>query len=322
MRVNRVGGAGGRALALLAAAVLVALPACDSDGEAKRKTDGRSTFTGEPAVPRPVLAVKIDNVAPARPQTGVDRADVVYVERVEAGLSRILAIFSSDLPPLVGPVRSARESDLDLLRQFGRPALAYSGVQSKLQPVIDGAPLFPVTPGRAPDAFLRSPDRAAPHNLYVRPAAALRAAPDASDAKDIGFHFGAAPASGGEPVRQETVRYPAARFGFSWSGEQKRWLVSMDGTPAATTDGKRLSAATVVIQHVDIRDSRFRDRLGSVSPFTETTGSGTAEVLRDGKSYPARWVRPDAEDGTEFTTPDGDELNFARGQVWVVYAPR
>ncbi|MGW2232212.1 DUF3048 N-terminal domain-containing protein, partial [Streptomyces formicae] len=88
-----------------------------------------------------VLAVKIDNVGPARPQTGIDAADVVYVEQVEAGLSRLMAVFASHVPDAIGPVRSARETDLELLRQFDDPVLAFSGAQSKLLPLIAAAPL-------------------------------------------------------------------------------------------------------------------------------------------------------------------------------------
>jgi hypothetical protein len=83
-----------------------------------------------------VLAVKIDNIAYARPQTGLTHADIVYVLPVEGGLSRFLAVFSSGNPPVVGPVRSAREDDLKLLRQFGRPAFAYSGATARLLPDI------------------------------------------------------------------------------------------------------------------------------------------------------------------------------------------
>ncbi|KUJ65981.1 CchlO [Streptomyces albus subsp. albus] len=322
MRVERGTTSRTRTLALLAATLLMTLLGCESDGGGGKTTDGHSPFTGAPAQPRPVLAVKIDNVAAARPQTGVDRADIVYVEQVEGGLSRMLGIFSTQLPDTVGPVRSARETDLELLRQFGRPALAYSGVQSKLQPSIDRAPLYPLPPGRVPQAYERSRDRAAPHNLYVRPATALRAAPHASDAKDIGFRFGAAPAEGGRPTSRQTVHYPAADFAFTWSGERGRWLVSMDGSPATTTDGERLAAGTVVVQYVNVTPSRFHDKFGNVSPFTETTGSGSALVLRDGKAFQAHWERPTASDGTEFTAPDGKRLAFATGQVWVVYAAR
>ncbi|GAB2586804.1 DUF3048 domain-containing protein [Streptomyces capparidis] len=320
-------------LALIVALVLVlvVLPG-DGDGDRGGTTTSPepsptatrqvSPFTGLPGPPGPVLAVKIDNVGPARPQTGIDSADIVYAEQVEAGQSRLLAVFSSRLPDTVGPVRSARESDLELLRQFDRPALAYSGAQSRLMPLLRSAPLYRLTPGDVPaEVFFRGNDRQAPHNLYVRPERALAAAPDASTARDIGFRFGSAP-PGGRQVVEETVRYPGASFAFTWSQEQRRWLVGMDGEPAVTTDGRRLSAVTVVVQHVTVRPSQFQDRWGSVSPFTETVGSGTALVLRDGKAYDARWSRESAAHGTTFTTPGGDPLRFPPGQVWVVFTAR
>ncbi|MGP4003824.1 Mut7-C RNAse domain-containing protein [Streptomyces sp. 8N706] len=280
-----------------------------------------SPFTGLPARPGPVLAVKVDNVGPARPHTGLGAADIVYVEQVEGGQTRILAVLSSRLPPKLGPVRSARESDVELLRQFGRPALAYSGAQSRLRPFLMNAPLYAVPPGKAPDAYVRDSERPAPHNLYIRPARILADAPGASKASDIGFRFGAAP-PGGRQVAEQTVRYPAARYAFTWSPQDKRWLVSMDGDPARTTDGGRDTAATVVVQRVTIRDSALQDKLGSVSPYSETVGSGTALVLRDGRAYDARWSRADPESGTRFTTPSGEPVRFARGTVWVLLTGR
>lgn len=281
----------------------------------------RSPFTGLPyRSGRPVLAVKIDNVGPARPHTGLGRADLVYVEQVESGLTRILAVFSSQLPARVGPVRSARESDLELLRQFGRPALAFSGAQTRLLPVVAAAPVHDVSPAHASGAYVRDGSRPAPHNLYAAPERLLAAAPDASPAHDIGFRFGAAPA-GGTPDGDRTVRYPSGSVGLHWSADRNRWLISFDGAPATTTDGGRLGAPTVVVQYVTVRPSGYHDRWGNTSPYSETVGAGRAVVLRDGRAYDARWSRPDAAGGTHFTTPDGQPMNFARGQVWIVLAP-
>ncbi|MFW6695025.1 DUF3048 domain-containing protein [Streptomyces sp. MAR4 CNX-425] len=311
-------------------AALLLLPAllaggCTDDAEEPRKpgegteegTKDVSPFTGMAGRGGPVLGVKVDNAAPARPQTGLEQADIVYVERVEGGLSRLLAVYSTRTPARVGPVRSARESDLRLLEQFGRPAFAFSGAQSRLLPAIDDAPLFPVPPAEAAGAYLRGSAKPPPHNLFLRPGKALAAAPDADPAPDIGFRFGAAP-EGGRATAARTVRYPAASFGFTWDAGRERWLISFDGSPAATAAGGRLSAATVVVQHVRIRDSTLGDSLGNVTPFTETVGKGKAEVLRGGRSYPARWERGSAGDGTEFTGPDGARIPFARGPVWVV----
>ncbi|MEU7577170.1 DUF3048 domain-containing protein [Streptomyces sp. NPDC041068] len=266
-----------------------------------------------------VLAVKIDNVRPARPHTGLDAADLVYVEQVEAGLSRLMAVYASRLPPAIGPVRSARETDIELLRQFDRPVLAFSGAQSKLLPLIDDAPVRAVPPGKAPrDAYYRGGGKPAPHNLFLRPDA-LKVSPRAGALESAGIRFGPKPA-GGTPETRRTVRFPAARFTFDWVEYEGRWRITMDGERARTSGGKELSASTVVVQYAKVRPSRFHDRSGNVSPFTETVGEGKARVLREGRAYDARWKRTTAEDGTEFTTADGKPLPFAKGQVWVVYA--
>lgn len=312
-----------RGAALLTAAVAVSLAAGCTAGPTAR-SDGRAP---EPershrteGAPGPVLAVKVDNVRAARPQTGLDAADVVYVEPVEGGLSRLMAIYATELPKSVGPVRSARESDLELLRQFDRPTLAFSGAQSKLLPLIDKAPLRAEPAGEESDAYVRDEDRAAPHNLYLRPGRLLPK-PAGADALTTGFHYGEAPAGGrSEPSR--TVRYPSASFTFTWSRSRERWLVSLDGAPAGTTDGGRPAPATVVVQHVNVRESAFHDFRGNHSPYVESVGSGQAEVLRDGRAYDATWKRAAASDGTSFTAADGTPLNFAEGQVWVVFAER
>ncbi len=278
-----------------------------------------SPFTGEPVKSLgPVLAVKIDNIVYARPQTGLTRADIVYVLPVEGGLSRFLAIFSSHLPPVIGPVRSAREDDLELLRQFGRPAFAFSGAQPQLLPVVERARIVNLYAGRV-SGYYRDYQRIAPYNLYADTRKLLAQAKDASTAHSIGFTFGPAPA-GGRAARSESVSYPAASFTFTWSAAKDRWLVWMDGARAASTEGRQLSAATVVIQHTVVRTSRFLER-GVRPPYAETTGAGTALVLRDGKAYHARWSRPSAAGGTTFSTDSGRPMTFAPGPVWIVLVP-
>ncbi|MFF9898230.1 DUF3048 domain-containing protein [Streptomyces longispororuber] len=318
-------GARVRRAAVLVTALAALAPACtlaeQADKPEKPEKPGKEAVRqgppGKPADGR-VLAVKIDNVQPARPGTGLEAADAVYVEQVESGLSRLMAVYARKLPPVVGPVRSARETDLELLRQFDGPALAFSGAQSKLLPLIDAAPLRALPPEDSTEkAYHRDESRPSPHNLYVRPKA-LGARVDEAGLKSTGFRFGAAPA-GGTPATRHTVDFPSANFAFTWVEYEGRWHIAMDGTPARTPSGKALSAATVVEQRVDIRDSRFRDGWGNSSPFSRTVGSGTARVLRDGRAYEARWRRASPQDGTEFTTADGRPLAFAPGPVWVVF---
>ena len=313
--------------ALLAAAVAASLasgcttsggPRDDGRGQVPDSTEsGGSPQHTAPSAGSP-LAVKIDNVRGARPQTGLDAADIVYAEQVEGGLSRLMAVYATKLPKVVGPVRSARESDLELLRQFNKPTLAFSGAQGKLLPLINKAPLHAALPEKEPEAYYRGTDKPVPHNLYLRPQRLLPKAPGA-DALTTGFTYGALPA-GGKAETSHTVRFPAARFTFTWSQSRDRWLVSMDGRPAATTDGKRVAAATVVVQYVKVRKSEFQDFMGNNSPYTETVGSGTAKVLRDGRAFDADWKRASATDGTKFTATNGKPMNFAEGQVWVVFA--
>lgn len=116
-----------------------------------------SPFTGKPvARAHKVLAVKIDNLVDARPQTGLSHADIVYVLPVEGGLSRLMAVFSSAFPAVIGPVRSARLEDLEVLRQFGRPAFAYSGAAPAALPAINRAPSRSRPPARTPAALPRT----------------------------------------------------------------------------------------------------------------------------------------------------------------------
>jgi hypothetical protein len=281
----------------------------------------RSPFTGERVSSlNRALAVKIDNIALARPQTGLTRADIVYVLPVEGGLSRLMAVFSSHYPTVVGPVRSAREDDLQLLRQFGRPAFAYSGATPRLLPYIHRtARIVDLYAGRT-SGYYRDLRRVAPYNLYARTRQLLAQASGASTARDIGFRFGPPP-PGGKVTRSVSVSYPAASFRFTWSAAKGRWLVTMDGCPAVSSSGVRLSAATVVIQHTTVRTSRFKE-YGFRPPYAESTGSGTALVLRDGRAWAGHWSRPAANGGTTFTTASGQPMTFASGQVWVVLTRR
>jgi hypothetical protein len=273
-----------------------------------------SPFTGERIKALgPIIVVKIDNIVDARPPTGLTSADIVYLLPVEGGLSRIFAVYSSRFPPIIGPVRSAREDDLELLRQFGKPGFAYSGATPHLIPFIARARVFNLynTP-----AYYRDPNRVAPHNYYAYSSMFLAEARGASKAHDIGFRFGPAPA-GGRPVSSVSTSFPAASFTFRWSARTRHWLVSMDGKQSTDTTGGDLAASTVVIQYTVVRTSRFLE-YGFRPPYAQSTGSGTAVVLRDGREYRVHWSRPNQNGGTTYTLPSGARMTFAPGQIWVV----
>ncbi|GAA2349220.1 DUF3048 domain-containing protein [Saccharopolyspora halophila] len=265
----------------------------------------------------PVLAVKIDNAPVARPPTGIGAADLIAVEPVEAGISRLIALFGSHVPPVVGPVRSARETDLSFLPQFGHPALAFSGAAPELLPMIDQAPVHDASQRTRPGAFYRGPG-SAPHNMFVRTGLLPEGAGWAPGAA---LPFGPPPATGGVPSPHQEVSYQRTRIGFDWSPAERRWLVSFDGAPYSATDSGRLAPSTVVLQEVPITESAIADVAGNISPYAETVGSGRAVVLRDGMAYNAHWDRPAPEAGTTYTTESGEPMTFAPGQVWVVLVP-
>ncbi|TDV44140.1 DUF3048 domain-containing protein [Actinophytocola oryzae] len=267
----------------------------------------RAPASTEPApFTAPALVVKIDNVPAARPATGLGAADVVYVEPVEAGLTRLVAVYTGTPPAVVGPVRSARLTDVELLAQYGRPALAYSGAAPELLPALHAADVVDASPARAASAFYRDRGRRAPHNLYVRPA---RLPGGARGPAVSPLLFGPAPDTG-TPTATYRVGYPAATFAFTWSAAVGLWSVSLNGTPLCSTDTGRVGAATVVWQRVQVTSDR--------SPVAHTVGAGDAVVLRDGRQFTGTWSRPTPRSPTTFRLADRLELPLAPGQTWVL----
>ena len=129
-----------RSFVLILVSSLV-LTGCAAVSDLLPEKKATSVLSGREGIDGQVLAVKIDDTNSAHPQIGLEDAEIVYIEQVEGGLTRLAAIFSTVIPQRVGPVRSARISDIDILSQFGRVAFAYSGAQRKLLPVIAAANL-------------------------------------------------------------------------------------------------------------------------------------------------------------------------------------
>lgn len=281
----------------------------------------KNVLTGVPGKNGEVLAVKIDDTLPAHPQIGIGDADVIYIEQVEGGLTRLATIFSSKYPELIGPVRSARISDLDILAQYGKVAFAYSGAQTKFRPKIHDANLFDLGAEREPASiYSRDPNRTEPTNLILHAPALLEKAASEGKiiekVKPVGWEFGDMP-SGGELITSATVRWPASRYTFNWSTSEKRWLIDYLDKPDLDANGLQLGSNTILIQLVSITDSEYHDRHGGVTPFSNTVGVGFGYLLRDGKAYKINWKRDSAESGTTFSTESGASAKFAPGQIWV-----
>jgi hypothetical protein len=278
----------------------------------------RSLLSGRPgAVDHAVLAVKLDNTPLSNPWSGLKAADVVYLEQVEGGLSRYMAIYSSQYPKTVGPVRSARISDLEILRQYGKVAFAYSGVQSKMLPVLAKADLIDVSDDHGGMGYHRDFSRTAPDNLFGAPSVLLKRAGHSAKAVNVGFTFDDAVPAGGTRVSRVTASYPATKAQFTWDAASGRWLVAMNHRKAMATEGGQLGGTTVIIQYTTVTRSIYHDFLGNYTPLSRSVGSGTALFLRNGQYWRGTWSRPSASAGTTWTV-NGHQFPMAAGQVWVV----
>ena len=285
------------------------------------KEESRNSLSGRIGTDGPILVVKIDDTAAAHPQAGLEDADVVYIEQVEGGLTRLAAVFSSKIPDVIGPVRSARISDIELLEQYGRVVFAYSGAQSKLLPVIAEANLENLGAQRqGQDIYANDPARLAPTAMMLQAKTLMSKVAAQGSAiaisKNVGWNFGDSPETG-TAISSVKVSWPASSYDATWSETEKRWLLSNRGSPDLAASGVHLGPTTFVIQLVSITPSEYFDKVGGVTPFSETVGSGKGFILRNGLAIEALWNRPTAEVGTSWTLPNGEEILFAPGQVWV-----
>ena len=317
------GIAGVAAIAIVVVALINFLPSglFSSLSPEVEKVEIRNSLSGRIGNDGPILAVKIDDTAAAHPQAGLEDADIVYIEQVEGGLTRLAAIFSSKIPAVIGPVRSARISDLEILEQFGNVAFAYSGAQKKLLPVIAEANVINLGAQRqSPQIYATDPLRRAPTAMMLQAQKLMaNVAKDAlpvAISKPIGWSFGEMPETG-TAIASAKVSWPANSYTATWSEKEKRWLLSHRDSANLAASGLHLGPTTFVIQLVSITDSIYRDKVGGVTPYSETIGTGKGFVLRDGFAIAANWSRPSGNQGTTWTTEDGEEIKFAAGQVWI-----
>jgi hypothetical protein len=283
-------------------------------------------LSGREGTNGPVLVVKIDDTTQAHPQIGLEDADIVYIEQVEGGLTRLAVVFSSVIPQRIGPVRSARISDIEIVSQFGRVAFAYSGAQKKLLPVIASANLQDLGAQRqSPTIFTTDPNRTQPYAMVLRADLLMQLVQEKNfqidTAKNIGFEFGALQ-EGGTPTTKAVMHWPAATYSATWSAEDARWLLSHNNSVNVADSGVVLGPTTLIIQMVSITASEYKDKVGGVTPFSQTVGTGKAYVLRDGQRFVTTWERPSTDSGTTFTFADGAVMNFDPGQIWIALTDR
>ena len=278
---------------------------------------GASPLSGLPGgAGKPVVMVKYGNSRPDRPHYNLNQADLIYVEEVEWGLTRIAAMFNTKFPSVVGPTRSARISDLELLEQFTNPGLAYSGANDVLLKAIRKSQSISLSPSDRSTFYYRNLSKAAPHNQLLRLAAMMEKETKVAAIKDIGLTFNAAPATGGTKTTYFQAAWSSARVSGAWTG--KSWTISFDGSIHRDAVNKSfLTPKTIVLQYVERKETKYGDKFGGKTPLLKTVGSGRAIVLRNGQSFDGTWSRPTKEAGTIFSFA-GSQLAFDVGQVMIV----
>lgn len=279
--------------------------------------EGEAALTGLPIdaaiEARPALAVKIDNAPGARPQWNLADADLVFEENVE-GITRFVAVFHSTTPDRIGPVRSARTSDLDILSSLNRPILAWSGGNPGVTFMVREAHQlgwFSNLSALSTTCFWRSGRSAPPHNLVLDPVCAWESTTYAGPARPV-FERGDA-AVAGRSEAQFDVRMEGISVSWVWdddTGTYHRrqagdWHLDADGDPIATTNVIELDVGYVT----SIVDAE--------SPEAVTVGSGRAIVHRDGHAYEGTWSRADRFQPFTLITSDGEPLLVAPGTIFV-----
>ncbi len=278
-------------------------------------------LTGGPLITTPVIAVKIDNTSAGLPQYGLTDADVVYVEQVEGGLTRLMAVFHTTLPPDVGAVRSVRSTDAELLPVFGMPALVFSGGAGGPLAALATTPTVAVSEDAGGAGFSRTSNSPAPFNLHSNVKDVSVAHPELTPPRDIGFHFAATDPriAAGPGATSLAVRWQAADTRFSYA--DGRYQLEHDGAPQSDASGAPIVADNVLFQNVELDPDGTVDSVGSPSFISHTVGKGTFTLYRDGHAISGNWSRAAANLPTEYLDASGQPVPFKPGKTWVALVP-
>jgi len=303
-----------------------------SDGTVTSAASGPlAPLTGLPdssgaAASRPSIAVKIDNAPEARPQSGLDVADVVYEEVVEGGVTRFIAVFQSTAPGgpgLAGPVRSVRPMDPNVLAAY-KGLIAYSGGIPAFRSLLHKAPVQDVDVDIATDAYTWDNSRAAPHNEYVSPDKLWpKAKGSNADPPQAMFQF----RSAGEPFGDADAHHVVIPYSprqtsiYDWDAASGTWKRTSNGTPHMTASGAQVAPQNVIVEFVPMHTLDYVDQSGTKVVESTVTGSGDAWVLSAGRITKGHWSKDSASAPTKFTDAAGNAVKLTPGRTWVHFAP-
>jgi hypothetical protein len=286
-------------------------PVCLNGDEFPKGMDG-----SEPAV-----AVKVENDPAARPQSGLDKADIVYEEIVEGGITRFMAIFHCGTAAKVGPIRSARFDDPKIALPFTN-TLAYSGANSIVQKELRKRGIMSITEGMKGNPLFRSPEGSiSVHSVHADTDVLLEYVPKKADPPtfDI-FERGNMP-KGAKPAKSVTVNFEDGNP-IEYRAKKDLWRRYEGGSPFMAASGKQIAVPNLLIQEVRVDNSKkIVDIEGNPSPDIRLEGKGRALLFRDGKVVRGEWKIEKEGRPPVFTTLKGDPMTFAEGPIWVELVP-
>lgn len=267
-----------------------------------------------PVPDRPAAVVKIDNSPKARPQVGLEQADIVVEEEVEGGVTRLAAVFHSQ-GAVVGPVRSGRTTDIPVLDGLGSPLLVYSGANQVIDALLLRQPAVQNRSAERTSGYWREKARKVPSNLFTDLGAQWASATGSPPPAQFAYRAAGQAPAGGEAATSFSVTYRANRVSWAWNGEL--WARSQGGAPHVVAAGGQLAVANVVVVETAKVDTGMVDTSGARVPEFAFVGAGPATVFTGGQRIAATWTRPTLRSAVTLTAADGSVVGLTPGRTWV-----
>jgi len=275
----------------------------------------------------PALCIKIENAKEARPQLGIDSADIVFEEVVEGGITRFMAVFQSNIPKQVEPVRSLRPMDTPLAQQFSC-ALVFSGGQIPFVNAARKSGLTLIYMDHGDKGFSRDHTRVAPHNVVGDMATFMSAAnaakltpPPAAFSYPAVGEAASVFANGTAAARIDIKMSGVEASSWRWSAAQGAWMRYEGTTKATVVGGKQISATNVVTLSVTLTNTQYKDPAGNPVPETKIVGSGKGTVSYAGMTMPILWSKASAKQPIVLTDTAGNPVTLMPGNTWVELVP-
>ncbi len=272
-----------------------------------------------------IVSVKIENSPQARPQSGIQDADVVYESITEGGITRFNAMFHSKVPSTIGPVRSARLSDIDIVPQYSA-LFVFSGASGQVNSAVRSAGIENLSQDAGVTyGYKRVSSRKAPHNLYIdlnkiREEAKRRGFASEQKIAPLAFEKRAVEATPAITV-VDIPFSPANRVKWTYDAANDYYLRENNGrvhNDALT--GEQVHSKNVVVMWAKMTSAGKRDVTGSMTYDIELVGSGRVSVFRNGQRYDGVWEAT-ADAPPVFKAQDGTQIRLAPGNTWFQVVP-